>query len=406
MAVAQEYLPLHLRRETGRDVVRNVMERPPNADGIPPQDPLQDPPLLQDHGQRDNAAVKWIRITPNQRAALLAAGARVEDVALRLARPQDNVKSSPERPNARVRHTVLAARCIESFVDPLALINGVQPYIRELMTRSQRIFLLNRKSQNPLLVFLDVGLNKINGSLTARITLATEVVPTDDFAVDIPPTYPIRYCGHVEHLKDILQPFQQLNCWDGIVTFESEGDRIVHPHFMAFPASALLSSQFANRQVTVKTKYGTTPAQVVELGLKLSTLNAEVYKHGSSLRALLPDVVSYDILNSIKRLSPLINDVIAEAPISGRSSNGLSSEADDAASDHQAKPKMILRKANAPTFSETAVKAIIAACGATFVKMYENAALISFPNPEEAAKYAGRTINGGHYIIEALAPRG
>ena len=319
--------------------------------------------------------------------------------------PSDAHASSPEAP--RVLRPWVAARANESYLDPQALINGERYYIRDMLSRARKIIVLARRGNNPLILCKDVGPNKIVGSIAARMIFHSELKPsTTDIQIELPNVYPFRYQSQPSHLKSITQSFYVHHTYDDIATYDSEGAPIINPNILAFPILGILSSEFASRQVSIRTHPKTPALDILNLGLLLqATFHAHVHKQGTSLRMLLPDQVSSDTLNAIKRSSPIIKDVVPEGGlkhnITDRSSNAASSEATSAPRDDT---KMMLKKGDAPLLTETAVRFIVDKIGAVIVKFYEASVLIKFPNKETADKFSGATINGGRYIIEPLEP--
>lgn len=128
---------------------------------------------------------------------------------------------------------------------------------------------------------------------------------------------------------------------------------------------------------------------------------------GASLRILLKDrqTVTFPILNEIKKLSPLIKDVIAESPIRRTSSAGATSEAPTDLPTHTESHILMLKRASAPALTEQAATAIATALNARLGRWYDSTVTLIFPTLESKQAVEGTSINQGKYFLEAPQKR-
>ena len=326
---------------------------------------------------------------------------------------EDARPSSAEFP--RKSFPWLAARSNESYCDFLAVVGGERHHIKELMARAEKIYIVNRSGNNPILLLNNVATGRREGTILSRMCMTSEVVVSNDIIIEIPLVTLYRYTLLAPLLATVTTQFKILNSFDGVVVIESETIPQDMPvGVLCFPTEFLLSSGRIQFQVTVRTRYGSKASDIVALGLSLqTTLGCYVYKQAGSLRLVLANVVSYDILNQIKKLGgAIVMDVRAEAPIVAApkdpadpnrrpSTEGATSTT---VSDDE-ELKLFLKKGNAPCFSTSAVTAIASALGAEIIKIYESSALLRFSSAADATRVAGSTINGGLYIVERRNPQ-
>lgn len=360
----------------------------------------------------------YVRVTPRQLASIAShcVGANlnvtITDVAIQLATRKLTI-TSPEYP-ALEAHRILCAKSNENYQSPQAFFCGERKWIRDLVLRSEFVILLIRVGNNPLIIFYNVAKDKRAGSSsTAKTHFVNEIQPSQVKSADIDigaPTPFNRYVGTPKEISNLPIKFRVVSDYEnGTQTVEGEGEEPanVRDHLLTFPIEALVTSDHAASQVTVHMHFGTPPVQTIQVGLTIQKLGHSCYMQGASLRILLKDrqTVTFPILNEIKKLSPLIKDVIAESPIRRTSSAGATSEAPTDLPSHTESHILMLKRASAPALTEQAATAIATALNARLGRWYDSTVTLIFPTLESKQAVEGTSINQGKYFLEAPQKR-